>query len=501
MNSSLWIGLDLGTTGIRCVVFDSNFEVVSSEYMEYPLIYGPENYVEQDPELWFSISKSVIKNAIAAIKNKQDIKGISISSQGISVVATDQCGNPLMPAISWLDRRGEPYLPIIAEKMSPQEIIKRTGKIWSELYTLPKILWLKDNKPDIYESARYLLMPMDYLIARLTGRFCTDHTMAGGTMLYNINTRSWDRKIIENFNIDITKLPEIKEAGTKAGNIYSEITQEIGLPADLPVYVGGQDQKCAAFAAGIDVGKVTISLGTSAALEILLDEPFSDSSGIIPSFSFLFNGHWVAETAINTAGAALRWFVNNNAPDLSYAQLDKQIELDYPSEREILFFPELNRSNKQNDNSTDSAKSFNWPIEPAGVFFGLYLETTRFDMGRAVMESIAFEIERSFQHLKNSFPRLKIDSIRLFGGGANSVIWAQMIADTTNATIELLSTHEMAAAGAAMLAAIGSKEIAKENARLIIKVIKTVEPIKSNHEIMNKKYNNYMTIRNLLYNS
>ena len=117
------------------------------------------------------------------------------------------------------------------------------------------------------------------------------------------------------------------------------------------------------------------------------------------------------------------------------------------------------------------------------------------------MESIAFEIERSFQHLKNSFPRLKIDSIRLFGGGANSVIWAQMIADTTNATIELLSTHEMAAAGAAMLAAIGSKEIAKENARLIIKVIKTVEPIKSNHEIMNKKYNNYMTIRNLLYNS
>ena len=205
---SYYLAIDLGTTGCRSILFDRNLKIISSKYEEYPLITSVENFVEQDAELWremtFRTLKKVIKNSGV---EGEDIKAISISSQGITIVPVNRELEPIYNAISWLDTRAQSETDQIRKDFGDKKIFYITGKPVSSAYTLPKLLWIRKNLPEIYDIAYKFLMPMDYLIACLTGVCVTDYSMASGTLFYDLKNACWSEEILDFYGISQSKLP------------------------------------------------------------------------------------------------------------------------------------------------------------------------------------------------------------------------------------------------------------------------------------------------------
>lgn len=472
---AIYLAVDLGTTGCRSILFDNNLEVVSSSYEEYPLITPKEKWTEQDAELWWSLTLKTAADAIARSGiSAKEIKSISVSSQGITLVPVDDNITPLSNAISWLDVRAEEETASISEKLSEEEIYLITGKPLSATYTLPKLLWIKKNLPDVYNKAYKFLMPMEFLIARFTGNCVTDHSMASGTLMYDIKAMSWSERILGIFGIDQTKLPEIAFAGACAGKVLSTVAEGLGLSEDCTVAVGAQDQKCAALGAGLADGVMTISLGTAAAITKRWNEAKTEINNGVGWCGYTEKDVFVTEGVIGTAGTCLRWVRDVFFKGDSYTAVDKEALEARDRGSSLIFHPYMNG-----------------PTSPelypgsTGNFYGINLATDRGDIALAVMEGIAFQM-RAILEAMEAYGN--VHTLILFGGGAKSDLWCQIIADVTGMKINVTATPEAAGAGAAILAAraagesVGSLEIRK------------VYTPSSLREAYNEKYKKYKTI-------
>jgi len=198
---SYYLAIDLGTTGCRSIIFDSALKQIADCYREYGLILPRDKWVEQDADLWWMLTLETAKGAIKKANiDKEEIKGISVSSQGVTLVPVDEDLKPLQNAISWLDVRAESQTKQIDDNFGQQEMFRLTGKPIEAAYVLPKLLWLKEERLEIYEKAWKFLMPMDFLVAKLTGNCITDHSMASGTLMYDIKHKGWSRQILEQYS-------------------------------------------------------------------------------------------------------------------------------------------------------------------------------------------------------------------------------------------------------------------------------------------------------------
>lgn len=432
-----WLGLDLGTTGIRCIAFDRELRAGASAYVEQPPDCLPGGLVEQDPRQWVTTALGVIAD-VAGRLDPGSVRGLAISSQSITIVPVDDAGQALRPAISWLDSRGEEQLSRLAAVCEPATVVERTGKPWEGTYVLPKLAWLDEHEPETMRDARWFWTPQEYVLFHLTGVVATDHTLASGTMLYRNDLRAWDPELIALADVRREQWAPIRAAGALVGPLRDTIADAVGLPS-VPVCVGAQDQKCAALAAGLAPGVLTLSLGTAAALEAMRSTPASLPG--VPTFSYFGDREWVAEGVVHTAAAANRWFAQNAAPTDDVEELGRLAAATYPASDRPLFFPHLARVGQP-------AARARWGVEPAGVFWGLTLDATPGDMARAVLEGVAYEVALLAGRL--AAPEARV--LRVFGGGAQSDLWCRMLADITGLAVEVLASHEAAAAGAAMLA-------------------------------------------------
>ena len=424
-----YLAIDLGTTGCRSIVFDGMLKEVSSSYMEYPLITGAGGIVEQDAGLWWELTLKTAKEAMSCIP-PQSIDAISVSSQGISVVPVDEQWNPLCNAISWLDTRAEAEAERFKNDFGEDKIRAITGKPCDRVYTLPKILWMKNNKPEIYQKAYKLCMPLDFLTAKLTGNFVTDHSMASGTLMYDLKNAYWCDEILEKYGIDKGKLPELSYTGEIAGYVLPEVRQILGLKETCIVAVGAQDQKCAALGAGLEDNSITVSLGTAAAV---MKKWESLGKSVFPNTTWCAYTEphtWVTEGVIETAGTCLRWVRDTFYKGETYRRMDVEAECSLQEGKSLLFVPSMGNGK--------------------GAFYGLSLSSTRGDFAAAVMEGVAFEMRAL---LEGMHAYGKEPNIILFGGGAKSDLWCQIIADVTGMKISVPSTAEAAGAGAARAAA------------------------------------------------
>ena len=260
----MYLGIDLGTTGLKCVLFEKDGTVLAEYNEEYPLIFI-DSFVEQDANLWWS-------NVVAAVKSlveetgRDDVEALSISTQSISFVPVDEQGNTLYNSINWLDMRGTDECDEIRETVGEEKLFAKTGKHCDPAYSLPKLMWFKEMRPDVYKKAHKILFPLDYLNMKLTGRCVTDYTVAGGSMLYNIVDKCWDGELLEFSGIDKNKLPEVAVMGTDIGCILPDVAMEMGISEGCRVILGGQDQKIAAIGAGLEEGVLTLSFGTASAI-------------------------------------------------------------------------------------------------------------------------------------------------------------------------------------------------------------------------------------------
>jgi len=475
-----YLAIDLGTTGCRSIVFDASLQILGTSYEEYGLITPRENWVEQDAQLWWTLTKQTMVAALekAGVSGKC-VRGISISSQGITLVPVDEDLTPLCNAISWLDARTEEETQRIIREQGMDEMFIHTGKPVLAAYTLTKLLWLKEHKRQIWEKAWKFLMPMDFLIGKLTGNCVTDHSMASGTLMYDIKNCCWSKKLLEYYEIPEKKLPQLLWSGESAGKLLPQVAEELGLSEDCVVAVGAQDQKCAACGAGLKDGTMTISLGTAGAITKGWNAPETEKHRKVGWCGYVQPGIWVTEGVISTAGTCLRWVRDLLFAGEGYDVINREAEDAIQRGSSLLFYPYLS-------GGTAPGLAGN----ATGNFYGVSLATKRGDFAAAVMEGVAFQI-RTLLHAMNAYGN--VEKLVLFGGGAKSPLWCQLIADITGMEILVPSTEEAASAGAAMLAA---KAAGKELPCLGYEKIYTPSERMVSYE---EKYQNYRSIEHKLW--
>jgi xylulokinase len=441
---ALLIGIDLGTTGCKAGVYDEGGRLRGESYLEYGLITRSAVMIEQDPHAWWRLTREVIGLALdAAGGERGEVRGLAVSSQGISFVLIDEQGRPLGNAINWLDSRATDESAQILQAYPAEVLFAVTGKRASPVYVLPKLLWLRRHEPETWRQARGLLMGQDYLVHQLCGARVTDHSLAGGTLLYDLAKLDWSDELLAAFDIPRSLLPELCWAGQPVGKLLPAVAEELGLRPDVVVSVGGQDQKCAALGAGIEDRCATISLGTASAIEQLMDRPRTDPGMRIPSFTFVVPSRWVLEGVVGTAAGSFRWYRDVMAGGVSYATLDQEAAAIPAGAEGVIFYPHLG-----------GAGSPYWINEARGTFHGLSLATTRAHLTRAVLEGVAYQIRANLAVTEEVGGQ--VERVVLFGGGARSRLWREIIGDVLGRPVAWTRSAETAGLGAAMLAAAGS---------------------------------------------
>ena len=478
---SVVLSIDLGTSGCRSAIFNEKLELLCSHSVEYPLIVCSQTHIEQDARLWWSSVKDTIRSVTGKMPEAaKQIRSIAISSQGISFVPINRDGDVLANAVSWLDSdsvREEQYL---SEKYGERELYNRTGKRLSALYTLPKLIRFKKNEPEIYAGTWKLLLPLDYIQYKLCGRCVTDHTMAAGTMYYDIEKREWAEDILCENGIDHDLLPELEYAGKPAEVILPQVADELGLPHDVVIMVGAQDQKCAAYGAGASDSVATASLGTGCCITQLANRFVSDTHMRIPCFSYITPDYWDFEGVINTAAASYMWFKEKFADDMSMREID-ELAAASAAPSEVMFYPYLS-----------GASSPYWG-SGTGTFTGLSLMSDKGSMARAILEGIAFHIRSNLDVMQTLCGEAK--ELRLFGGGSKSDLWCQIIAHVTDKAVVRLASSQTALAGAAMLAftGLGNTDIRP------LRPAETFYPEADCVEKYDRSYMKYETTRNKFF--
>ena len=440
-----YLAIDLGTTGCRSMVFDSQLQLRGSAYQEYGLIAPRADWYEQDANAWWELSYQTLQQAAreAGIKTQQ-ICAIGISSQGISIVPVDENGKPLCNALSWMDMRAKEQTQRLLQELGDAQTYELTGKHILACYTLPKLLWLQENRPDIWAKTKQLWMPLEYLTAKFTGNAVTDASMASGTLFYDMKNGCYHQPTLQRYGIEETLLAEIRPCGSKAGTVLPEVAQKLGLSSDCVVSVGAQDQRCAALGAGLDHDTVTVSLGTAAAI-CKLHTDFTPEQTTVGWSPYIQEGSFVTEGVANTAGAALRWLRDVLYPGCDYEVINREAELARKEGSQVLFHPYLGGSDYPRYNTAGT-----------GCFYGLSMATTRGAMALAVMEGVAFEIAQILQKVDTAN---RATRLVLFGGGAKSLLWQQIFADATGKEILVPQLSEAAGVGAAILAGMGCGQL------------------------------------------
>ena len=458
-------GFDLGTTGCRCVLFDEQLSVLGEGYHEYALFTGENGVAEQEAEDWWRLLIRALQDASAQAHCKpSDICAVSLSSQGITVVPVDEAINPLCRAINWLDQRPDTGCESILEGLG-ERYAQITARLMPKPYGISKIMWLRAHRPELTRRTWKYLMPMDFIIARLCGRAVTDHSMAAGLACYDMSARAWSKEVLVVAGISEKLLPEIVDSGVVAGYINPQAAATTGLAAGTPVVVGAQDQKCGAFAAAVSHDTATVSMGTCAAIMMKADRPICCADRYIPCFPDLFREGYLLEGCINVGAGCLKWYRDLYYPEWEYAQVAALAGKHVPTPESPLFFPHL----------SGMSTPRRWANGTAG-FFGLRMGTSADAMAHAVLESIGFALRQNIEAARET-AGVRVETLRVFGGGARSPEWLQILADTTGLSIESLYTHEICCVGAAMLAGIGAGVFKHREAQaLSVRVGKTYAP-------------------------
>jgi len=443
MASPTVISIDLGTMGCRAAAFSEHGDRLGYHHTEYGLQHPEPGAAEQRPDDWWEATVRCMRAVVGQVEDPRSVVAIGLSAQGHSWVPTTPNFTPLRPALTWLDTRPTAIAQELLDARGAAFWGCCAGKVPGPWHTLPQVLWLRRHEPGIEDEAAYYLYAHDYLIARLTGRIATDYTTAAASLLFDVERFAWNRGLCAEYDIDAMRFAPPVAAGSVAGELDDGVAADLGLPTGTLVAVGAQDQKCAALGAGLRPGLATASLGTATAITAISGKAHYDLRARIPCFPYVCKGTWVLEAPVPTTGAAMRWLRDVargfGADDVSHAQLAELAAGSAPGSSGLAFFPFL-----------AGAGAPHWVAEARAGITGIGLHTTAGDIVRALMEGVACEIRGNLDAMRGQ--GTAIDALKLFGGGARSLLWAQIIADIAGVPVEADEDVETAGAGAAVLA-------------------------------------------------
>ncbi|BCV22339.1 xylulokinase [Moorella sp. Hama-1] len=435
------IAVDLGTSSCKVTAITPEGKFLSSRTGTYPVNQPRPDWAEQDPAAWWEASVNAIKEILADLK-KDDHQpiGLSLSSQMAGLVLTDATGEVLAPALIWLDRRSQDEAKELAGKFGAATVYRRTGCHIDPSYPAAKLLWLKNNHPEIYQRAGKILGVKDYLFYCLTGRFITDPSSASTTQFFNIVECRWEEEILKYVGITTAQLPEVQPS-TAVHPLSGAAAAALGLSAGLPVAVGAGDGVCASLGAGaIEPGQACVTLGTSGVLRITADRPVRDKKGRLFCYC-LQPGVWLGGGATNAAGNSLAWFKSRFYREATYDLINNDVLKAPPGAGGLIFLPYLM-----------GERAPIWDPNAKGVFWGLTMDHECRHLARAVMEGVAYSLKDIQERLEDM--GIAIEVIKATGGGSKSGVWRQILADVLDKKV-VDSPPDGTPLGAAMLVAVG----------------------------------------------
>lgn len=486
------IGVDLGTSGTKTVLFSTDGQPIASKTIEYPL-YQPQNgWAEQAPEDWWHAACGSMKEVISKSGiNPKDIKGIGISGQMHGLVMLDKAGNVLRRSIIWCDQRTAAECDEITNKVGASRLIELTANPALTGFTASKILWVRNNEPEIYEKCAHILLPKDYVRYMLTGEFATEVSDASGMQLLDVPNRCWSDEVLSKLGIDKSLLAKVYESPEITGKVTAQAAELCGVPAGTPVVGGAGDNAAAAVGTGtVQDGIAFTTLGTSGVVFAHTDKLSIDPKGRVHTFCCAVPGAWHVMGVTQAAGLSLKWFRDNfcDAEMVAakgmkkdpYYLMDKQAENIPIGAERLLYLPYLMGERTPH-------------LDPncRGAFIGLSAMHTRQHMLRAVMEGVVYSQRDSVEVLRGM--GVKINDMLACGGGGTSPLWRQMLADVYGCPVKTVVSKEGPALGVAILASVGTGiyKSVQEACKEVIKTNPAQNPIAANSAEYEKFYKMY----------
>jgi len=489
------LGIDIGTTGCKVGIFNRYGETLALEYKEHPLIHPKEGWVELDPnQIWNNI-KNLLKRANQKIK-KDKVKAFSISCQGETTVPVDRYGNSLYNAIVTFDNRTKEQYKFWKRGLGRKKIFEITGMPLHPMYSINKIMWIKQNLKDVYKKAYKFLCLEDYIFMKFGLIPTIDYSLAARTMALDISKKKWSKEILKEANINIELLPNLKPSAEIVGEIDPKISNELGFKQNLFGVTGGHDQACGAFGAGITKGNIAMNAtGTSDVITPIFDKIYLTDNMLennYPCYPYVVKDKYMTVTFNLTGGLLLRWYRDKFCYEEKMIAkrenkniYDVIIERMYTKPVDVFILPHLVGSGTPYLDSNSK-----------GVVIGIDLETDKAKIARAILESNTYDLKFNLEKLEKS--GITINKIISIGGGAKSSKWLKIKSDILNRRIVTLENPEAASLGAALLAGVAIGEFSSfENAvKNAVRESKVIVPDRNNNIQYNKRYMIYKDIYN-----
>ena len=456
-----YIGVDLGTSALKLVMMKGNGELVKTVSKEYPLYFPRSGWSEQNPTDWFLAVKEGLKELAAFADEK--IAGISFGGQMHGLVILDKEDKVLRPAILWNDGRSTEETDYLNNVIGKEKLSKLTANIAFAGFTAPKILWVKNNEPEIFAKISKIMLPKDYISYMLSGSFSTDYSDASGMLLLDVKNKKWSKEMIDICSISEDMLPKLYESYEVVGAIKPELAKELGLNEGIKIVAGAGDNAAAAIGtATVGEGACNISLGTSGTVFISSKNFGVDNFNALHSFAHA-DGNYHLMGCMLSAASCSKWWMEEILKTKDFAK--EQSNIDNLGENNVFFLPYL-MGERSPHNDPDAA----------GTFIGMRMDTKREDMTLAVFEGVTFALRDSLEVARSL--GIKIEKTMICGGGAKSPLWKRLVANILNVEVDVPMSEEGPGFGAAILAAVGCGEYesVEKAAKSIIKIKEKIKP-------------------------
>ncbi|HOX38069.1 MAG TPA: FGGY family carbohydrate kinase [Candidatus Brocadiia bacterium] len=445
--NKLFLVIDLGTSSVKVVAYDNRGNAVASAKGDYPVHHPQPDWAEQAPEDWWARTSEAVRRVAAQVP-PGSVAAVSACSQREGMVPVDERCNALLPCIIWLDMRTGAQGERIERELGLERGYGLTGLRPGPAWSLPKLMWIRENEPKVFDAAYKFVQPGDFILARLSGRFVEDFSMASRTMMFEPAKRCWCPEILDHFGIPAGKMPQLIESGSVISEIRPEAAQELGLDEGTLIVAGGGDQQCAGIGVGaVGEGKVGAGIGTGTALVVDLKEPKIDPAMSIPLNCHAVPGHWEYEPCLWISGGLLSWFC-----DEFYRDSGRGFET---------MIAEVAGLPAGADGLTAlpyfvGAGSPNWHPQAEGVFAGVRPGHKRGHFARALFEAIAMEIRLNLEAVQAN--GVNVSQIVLSGGASRNEPLCRIVASALPVPVAVTENADAASLGAAMLAALGAGE-------------------------------------------
>lgn len=441
-----FLGLDISTTGSKALLVNEAGEVVAVATSPHTLQTPRPLWSEQDPREWWQAAAACIRRVLA----ESGISGEAVAAVGLTgqmhgLVLLDAAGEVLRPAILWNDQRTQAQCDEIHRRVGRERFIQITGNVALTGFTAPKILWVQQNEPELYARARHILLPKDYVRYRLTGAYAMDKADGAGTVLFDLQQRTWSAEVLETLGIPAAWLPPTYEGPEFTGYVTEEAAAATGLRAGTPVAAGGGDQAAQAVGVGaVEPGVVALTVGTSGVVFATTPAALIEPQGRLHAFCHAVPGLWHFMGVMLSAAGSLQWYRDTLAPGLDFADLLAEAESVPAGSEGLQFLPYL----------TGERTPYPDPLA-RGAWIGLTIRHGRSHLTRALLEGVAFGLKDSFTLIQEAGLG-EIRQVRASGGGTKSALWRQIMASVLETELVTVNTTEGAAYGAALLAAVGA---------------------------------------------